>query len=242
MLMMLSTGISAQDDGYTMDNMYVIDDGMLWIPVETTLIGKPFTQAWEAGSKAYYQWQDNGLGLLNVHAAWGTYKPASLPQSVWQPDSVARSAIEQRFPDQHATLLRMDTRTRMRRYLQAIEQNPQDLDAHLQAGIISAKAGDVEEAKKFFATVLAAEPGNAVALNNRGNLQFMAGKYQGAITDYQAAAKADPQDALIWINQARTYRALKDTEQARAAFLKAQAIDPEIRKQYRTMAVELLGH
>ena len=241
MLMMLSTGISADSDGYTMENMYVIHDDVLWIPVEATLIGKSFTKAWESGSETYYKWQEKGLTILNVHEAWGTYKPASLPLSEWRPAAISRKAIEEQFPDQHATLLRMISRTRMRRYLQAIETNPQDMNAQLQAGIISARAGDVAEAAKFFETILGTDPDNAMALNNRGNLMFMQEKYQDAVNDYQAAAKADPQDALIWVNLAKSYKALKDLDKASTAFTMAQEVDSSITKRYRTMAIELGG-
>lgn len=242
MLMMLSTGISADSDGYTMDNMYVSHDDVLWIPVEATLIGNSFTKAWESGAETYYKWQAQGLTILNVHEAWGTYKPASLPSSDWKPNIISRAAIEERFPDQHATLLRIVSRTRMRHYLQAIEQNPQDLAAHLQAGIISAKAGDTAEAARYFETVLTAEPANSMALNNRANLRYMEEKYQAAAGDYELAAQADPQDALIWINLAKSYKALKNMDKARRAFIKAQEIDPSLKKKYRTLSIELLGH
>lgn len=242
MLMMLSTGITADDDGYTMDNMYVIHDDVLWIPVETTLIGNSFTKAWESGADTYYKWQNKGLTVLNVHEAWGTYKPASLPASDWRPDTVNRAAIEARFPEQHSTLLRMVARTRMRSYLQTIEQNPQDMTAQLQAGIISARVGDTAAAANYFETVLAAEPGNAMALNNRGNLRYMAEKYQEAASDYESAAQADPQDAMILINLAKSYQALKSTEKAKAALVRAQELDPSLKKRYRTMAIEILGH
>jgi DNA-binding beta-propeller fold protein YncE/transglutaminase-like putative cysteine protease len=241
MLMMLSTGISAENDGYTMDNMYVIHDEVLWIPVEVTLIGKSFTKAWEVGSETFYRWKGKELNILNVHEAWGTYKPASLPATTWKAKSVSRKAIEKRFPDQHETLLRIVSRTRMRRYLQALEKNPDDAQALTQAAIISAKAGDLDAAAKFLQQVLNANPNNAVALNNRGNLRFMQSKYQDAVNDYQGAAKSDPSDAHIWVNLAKTYKALKNRKKARAAFKQAQKIDPSIRMQYRTMAIELLG-
>lgn len=239
MLMMLSTGISADDDGYTMDDMYVIHDGVLWIPVETTLIGTSFTKAWETGSETYTKWKDKGLTFLNVHEAWGTYKPASLPPSDTKLAVPSRKEIEARFPDQHATLLSIVSRTRMRRFTKAIEQNPQDLNAHLQAGIISARAGDTTEALNYFQTVLTADPINAMALNNRGNLMYMAEKYQEAINDYQAAARSDPKDASIWINLAKSYKALNDKKSAKAAFASAQKIDPTIKKRYRTLELEL---
>ncbi len=239
MLMMFSTGIPADSDNYTMDNMYVVEDGVLWVPIEVTLVGKSFTSAWEKGSETYYKWKDKGLTLLNVHDSWNTYKPASLPQYDWKPPAVKREEIEKRFPDQNATLKRIAARTRMRPFLKAIEENPNDLDAQIQAGIIAARAGDYETAEGYFSAVLAQQPDNAKVLNNRGNLRYIQDKYQDAITDYEAAAAVDPSDALIHINLAKSYMALKDLPSAAAAFRKAVAIDPAVKQQYRTMAIDL---
>lgn len=239
MLMMFSTGIPADSDNYTMDNMYVIEDGVLWVPVEVTLVGKSFTSAWEKGSESYYKWKDKGLTLLNVHDSWNTYKPASLPQYDWKPTAVKREAIEKRFPDQNATLKRIAARTRMRPYLKAIEENPNDLDAQIQAGIIAARAGDFDTAEGYFSAVLAQQPDNARVLNNRGNLRYILDKYQDAVSDYEAAAAVDPADAMIHVNLAKAYMALKDLNSASAAFKKAVEIDPAVKKQYRTMAIDL---
>lgn len=239
MLMMFSTGIAADSDGYTMDNMYVIQDGVLWVPVEVTLVGKSFTTAWEKGSETYYKWQGKDLSLLNVHDSWNTYKPASLPQYDWKPPAVKRKAIEKRFPDQNATLKRIAARTRMQPYIKAIEANPQDLDAQIQAGIIAARAGDYDTAEGYFSAVLAQQPDNAKVLNNRGNLRYMQDKYQEAVNDYETAAAVDPKDALIQINLAKSYMALKDLKSAAAAFRKAVAIDPTVKQRYRTMAIDL---
>ncbi|MBI5627147.1 MAG: hypothetical protein HY935_08145 [Nitrosomonadales bacterium] len=78
-LMMFSTGINADPDGYTMDDMYVIHEGKLWIPVEATIVGKPFIKAWELGAANYYKWKNKGLAIQDVHNSWNIFKPATLP-------------------------------------------------------------------------------------------------------------------------------------------------------------------
>ncbi len=239
MLMMFSTGIAADSDGYTMDNMYVIQDGVLWVPVEVTLVGKSFTTAWEKGSETYYKWQGKDLSLLNVHDSWNTYKPASLPQYDWKPPAVKREAIDKRFPDQNATLKRIAARTRMQPFVKAIEANPDDLDAQIQAGIIAARTGDYPTAEGYFSAVLAQQPDNAKVLNNRGNLRYIQDKYQEAVSDYETAAAVDPSDALIQVNLAKTFMALKDLKSAAAAFKKAVEIDPTVKQRFRTMAIDL---
>ncbi len=241
LLMMFATGISADPDGYTMNDMYVIHDGMLWIPVETTVVGKPFIKAWELGAANYYKWKGKGLAILDVHSAWNTYKPATLPNSSLKTMDIASGAIEKKFPGDFLSMLKISSQTKTRRYLQAIQKNPADMDAHLQMGIILAKIGDRKEATKYFDKVLVAEPKNAAALNNRGNVFMLDGKYPDAQKAYLAASQASPDDPYVWVNLAKSYKAVNDTKKAKAAFIKAQKLDPSVKEQYKALALELLN-
>ncbi|MBU0622229.1 MAG: hypothetical protein KJ795_10295 [Gammaproteobacteria bacterium] len=241
MLMMFSTGIAADDDGYTMDNMYVIHEDTLWIPVETTLVGSAFIKAWEKGAATYYKWKDNGLTVLDVHKSWETFKPASLPASTLKQSEISRAEIEKKFPGDHMSVLKISSQTKTRRYLNAIKENPNDVDSHLQMGIILAKAGDRKEAMKYFDKVLVIQPKNAAAMNNRGNIFMIEDKYKEAQQAYLAATKITPKDAHVWVNLARAYKATKDIKNAKAAFIKAQKLDPAVKKEHRALGLELLN-
>ena len=99
MFLMFATGVEAQSDGYTMNDMYVAHDGMLWIPVEATVVGKSFVKAWESGAAAYYREKAKGaLSVFDVHEAWAKFKPASLPDDNWKATAVTRDGIETTFP------------------------------------------------------------------------------------------------------------------------------------------------
>ena len=241
LLMMFSTGISADADGYTMNDLYVIHDGMLWIPVEATVVGKPFITAWELGAANYYKWKGKGLAILDVHNAWNTYKPATLPNSTLKSMDIPAGAIEKKFPGDFISMLKISSQTKTRRYLQAIQKNPGDMEAHLQMGIILAKIGDREEAMKYFDKVLSTEPRNAAALNNRGNIFMLKEKYPEAQKAYLAASQADPKDAYVWVNLAKSYKAVNNTQKAKAAFIKAQKLDQSVKEKYKALALELLN-
>jgi tetratricopeptide (TPR) repeat protein len=241
MFMMFSTGIAADEDGYTMDKMYVIYEDTLWIPVETTLVGSAFVKAWEKGAAAYYKWKDKGLTILDVHTAWETFKPASLPVSNAKQVDISRAEIEKKFPSDHMSVLKISSQTKTRRYLNAIKKDPADVDAHLQMGIILAKARDLKEAMKYFDKVLSLQPKNAAALNNRGNIFMIYDQYQEAQKAYVAATQITPQDAELWVNLARAYKATGDTKKAKSAFVKAQTIDPEVKEVHRALGLELLN-
>jgi DNA-binding beta-propeller fold protein YncE/tetratricopeptide (TPR) repeat protein len=241
MLMMFSTGIAAEPDGYNMNNLYVIYEDMLWIPVETTLVGNSFINAWEKGSATYYKFKDKGLTILDVHRGWEKYKPASLPDSEWKPTGLTRAAIDKKFPGDNMSVLKISSQVRTRRYLEGLKLNPSDVDANLQLGIIMAKLGDHDEAMKYFDKVISLDSKHAGAMNNRGNLFMIGDKYPEAQKAYLAASQASPKDAQIWVNLARAYTRTGETKKAKAAFVKAQGIDSKVKEQYRALGLELLN-
>ncbi len=239
MFMMFSTGVLAEEDGYTMDDMYVIYDDMLWIPVETTVVGSPFVKAWELGAAKYYKWKDKGLTILNIQHEWETYKPASLAESKWKPGEVSKESIDKKFPNEISSMLKISSQTKTRLYRQQIEKNPGDVNAHLQIGIILAKLGDRQEAMKYFDKTISLQPGNAAALNNRGNLLMIDDKYEDAQKAYREATRVSPDDPEIWINLTRAHKAVNEIKDAQAAFIEAQRLDPGIKKKYKALGLEL---
>lgn len=240
--MMFSTGIPADTDNYTMNNMYVIYEGTLWIPVETTVVGKPFTKAWELGAAAYYKWKDNGLVILDVHEAWGKFKPATLPEdNSWKPAGKSRDSVEKAFPGDLTSVLKISSQTKTRRYLQAIQKNPSDMDAYLQVGIILAKSGDRNEAMKYFQRVLESNPKDPAALNNQGNLFMLAEEYQDAQKSYLEASRADPKDPEILVNLAKAYKAGGNVAKAKETFIAAKQMDPTVVERNKALSLELLN-
>lgn len=241
MFMMFSTGIDAGTDAYTNNDLYVIYNGKLWIPVETTIVGSSFIKAWELGAKNYYQWQNKGLTLLDVHASWGTFKPATLPESTQVAMEIGTRQIEAKFPRDLLSVLKISSQTKNRTYMQALEKNPADMNAHLQAAIVLARMGDRSEAMKYLDKIIAAEPKNAAALNNRGNIFMMDEDYASAQKSYQAATQAAPEDAEVWVNLAKSYKAVNNMKKAKEAFVSAQKIDATIKNKYKALGLELLN-
>lgn len=239
MFMMFSTGVNADEDGYTMDDMYVIYEDKLWIPVETTVVGSSFVKAWELGAANYYKWKDKGLSILDIQHAWETFKPASLPESRWRPGEVNKDEVNKKFPTEFSSMLKISAQTKTRNYRRLIEKNPGDVDAHLQIGIALAKMGDRTEAMKYFDKVIALQPNNAAALNNRGNLFMIDDKYTEAQKAYRDAAQVNPDDPYIWINLAKAHKAVGEIKEAKEAFMKAQNLDVGVKKKYKALSLEL---
>lgn len=241
MLMMFSTAIEAEADADTMGGMMIVHDGQLWIPVETTLVGSSFMKAWEAGSKAYYEWEGKGLTTLDIREAWGRFKPASLPAVNWQIGPVKRADIDSKFDNEYKTVKRIRLGSLTKKYVKALSADPNDVSSMLQLGIIYAKEDEPAEAIKIFERAMAAKPDDPSVLNNLGNVLFMEKRYGDAKRMYERATQLQPDDPLIWVNLARCYLRLEAREPAKEAFKKALELDPEISNKFRAMALEFMG-
>ncbi len=239
MLMMFDAGVAADEDSETMDELFVIHDGRMWVPVETTLVGADFMKAWQQGSQTYYQAvKDNTLSLINLRQAWQKFKPASLPASSWRPKNV--DLTDKKFVDELAKLKKIALTLRSQQYFVRLKKDPADVQAQVQIGILYGKAGELDAAKKAFGKVLTTDTKNSDALNNFGNIYFLEKDYQAAAKMYQQAAELSPDDALVHVNLARSYLLSGERDKAIEIFNKAKELDPGVSRKYRSLSLELV--
>lgn len=71
----------------------------------------------------------------------------------------------------------------------------------IEYGVSMALAGERDEARSAFLSVLSEEPTHAGALNNLGNLHLASGELSVALAFYDKAAGSDPGDAGILLNR-----------------------------------------
>jgi Tfp pilus assembly protein PilF len=211
------------------------------VPVEVTLVGNSFIKAWEKGVENYRTWWEGpGLYLLDLRKAWQRFKPASLRSIDWRVQFISKDRIEQAY-DEYRVLTKMNLSHRTKRYVKALKENPEDVDAMHQIAIIYAQAGQPEDAVKLFEKAMTIRPRDAALVNDVGNVYFLEGDYANACQFYDAASKFDSADAHILVNLARCYMKLDKKEEARKAFGEAYLLEPEVSKLYRAMALDLLG-
>jgi len=83
-----------------------------------------------------------------------------------------------------------------------------------------------ELARSLYRQVVEAEPENTSALLDLGAYSFNKGDFSGAIQSFQKAAAADPASAAAYYNLSQTYSESYMFDEQKAAFRKAQDIDP----------------
>lgn len=244
LFLMFKTGLTQADRGLIslQDELLVIRDGEVWIPVEATLIATSFTEAWAEGARKYQEAAKAGkVNVVSLRKAWEKYQPATLapaPQSV---DVPGGERVIRLIAREQNLLLGRRLEREVMPYRRALAANPKDVDARLQIGTIYARNGVNDVAQKEFETILSQEPRHVSALNNRGNLYFVQGDFERALDAYRTAEEVDPGDGGIRINAALAYYRLGKLPEARTKFKEATQLNASLATQYGGFA-KLLGN
>jgi Tfp pilus assembly protein PilF len=109
---------------------------------------------------------------------------------------------------------------------QAIELQPDYVDALVNLGIVRAGRGDAEAAGTLFQRAVDADPDHANALSNLGTYHLQRGAFQEAVTVLTHAAAAAPGRADVVAGLAAAYLQLGNAVEARRYARQALALDP----------------
>ena len=114
-------------------------------------------------------------------------------------------------------------------YLKLGTGAPQNLaTAHLNRANIYAQRRKYEQALKDYASAIALDPLNPLALYNRGNAYFDTQQYELAIQDFTRAVELDGGFALAYLNRGIAYEHRGDMRAAAEDYRRAVALDPSL--------------
>jgi DNA-binding beta-propeller fold protein YncE len=207
----------------------VAHEGTYWVPVEATMVGRPFQEAVRKAAYSYKAEDARGkVAVIDVRRAWERFEPATMPASDWNAEVPPVEARAKRFEDEADTMIAERYKYLQERFAAELRVKPDDVDARLELGMVEFQAGKKEAALAQFNQILAKDPKNAAALNNVGNVSFHDGDYAAAEKKYLEASAADPEDPSIWLNLVRAAIKLKDKEKALEYGGKAKALQAKL--------------
>jgi tetratricopeptide (TPR) repeat protein/DNA-binding beta-propeller fold protein YncE len=244
LFLMFRTGLKEADRGLIslQDELLVIRDGEVWIPVEATLLATSFTEAWAEGARKYQEAaKANKVNVVSLRKAWEKYPPATLAPAPQAVDVPTGERVTRLIEREQSLLLARRLEREVMPYRRALAANPKDAEARLQIGTIYARNGVNDVAQKEFEAILSQEPRHVSALNNRGNLYFASGDFERALDAYRTAEEVDPGDGGIRINAALAYYRLGKLPEARTKFKEATQLNASLATQYGSFA-KLLGN
>ena len=208
--------------------------GQVWIPVEATLVGDSFLDAWRAGARRYREWRARGVDNLYVAGeAWETYQSVTLAANNWEPQLPALSAVEAAFVLDRDELVRRAIDEEATVVRDALRRNPDDLRLNNQLGAIMARFSEYDSAIEQFFRTLDLDGQYVPALANIGNVYFLQRRFSDALFYYQEVAGLRERWPPSQLNLAKAYYELENYELADSYYAAAVSLNPRYRERYR---------
>lgn len=107
----------------------------------------------------------------------------------------------------------------------ALQVDPQSVEARIGLGRLALMRNEKELGEKYLDEVLFTQPTNAEALALKGISRMQDEDWQGAVSFLEKARKSDPDLAMVYFNLARSYRKLRNLEEAEKYARKAIELD-----------------
>ena len=92
----------------------------------------------------------------------------------------------------------------------------------LQKGVEAHKAGNSEEADRYYTAILKANPKHPDANHNMGVLAVGLGKVEAALPFFKSALKINPKIAQFWLSYIDSLIKLDRTDDAKASLYQAK--------------------
>ncbi len=220
----------------------IIHDEKVWIPIETTLLGKnAFLSAWKAAAKRYYQelTAGNFPEIVPLSDARAVYVPADYHPPGFTEIPQGTEEMLSEYNEQIAQLLvviKKEIITEMEnRYL----TEPDNVFVKNKYATLLAQTGGEVKAEKIYLEALELSPNSPIILNNLGNLYFLQGLGDKAAEYYELAWKKDNSDPEILINLTKAELLRGNKNKATEYFQQAIQINPKLDSDYTTLKLQL---
>jgi tetratricopeptide (TPR) repeat protein len=239
LFMMFNTGLSvAQRSQISLDDdLLVLRDGKVWVPVEATMIGQSFAEAWAEGARKYHKYEaSHQLKVTTLAQAWQQYKPVTLKPAAYALTVPPSSSVAPMVTREKNILLEKTLDRMVSPYRAMASVDPSNIKARMQIAIIYARYGLYEKAEHVLDEIQKIEPNNSAVHNNRGNIYFSKGDYERALENYSYAEKLDSNDAGIKMNLSMAYYKQGNLQKASEEYQEAKVVDASVSKKYAAYA------
>lgn len=231
--MAFDLGMRPEDARATFANpkSLIIRDNETWIPVEITLVRKGFTEAWRSGA---VDWQMNNAkgaaAFMIVRDAWQEYRPVSASRVMKEPV---------RLPDGEATFkaytaelnrfLGIDLKPRIADLQQELKTDRTNVRLLNKLGVLYARYGMLTDARVQFEAAMRAggSAASTSVLVNLGNVSYLSGKFDDAVSYYNRALEKSPNAAGALRGLALASYEAGDTKSVDSALDRLKTADPE---------------
>lgn len=239
LFMAFATGLSEDElrGSFSRPEDFIVRDGEVWIPVETTVLQDGFLEAWEIGARQWREHEPRGQAeLIPVEGAWELYEPVGFDVGDRGPiDTPDSATIRETYQEVIDSFVSREIRPQVARLESRIASSGGDPRFINRLGVLYARYEMTDEARTQFRRALEEEP-QVGALVNLGNLEYLAENYQAALDYYEEARGLAPERREVLLGLARTQHELENYEPAGRAYAALEEVAPELASRFEYLA------
>ena len=210
----------------------IVWDGVVWLPLEVTVFGGKFLDAWQMGAK---EWRENvakqQAALYPVHEAWKEYESVGFASGTFQVSVPPRDKVSVAYQQEVETFVEREISMEVAKLQAEIQKQPDAVQAMNRLGVLYAKYGLLDRAERQFSEVLQKEE-YAPTLMNLGNISFLRKDMTRAKDYYERAYAKKPDDPKVVLNVARVNHEMENYGIVRELYAKLKTLDSTLADQF----------
>ena len=222
---------------------FIFTGPQAWVPLRVALLREGFLQAWRGGVRLIASGKPTEGTmpgeLYQVSQAWQRYPPAGVPDVLPTADKLAEEQLRATFESVLELIVAREITPRVERLRASFGPDGGSGRQRNYLGVTFARYGMYEDALAEFRAAL--ELGHRAALVNIGNIAFLTGDYEAAVSWYEQAIERSPRDPIAIIGLARSYYELDRFDEADRYFRMATAIQPDLSDRYVYLSARVSG-
>ena len=231
-LPMFNTGVSEERAHEISRNpdLYVVIEGKVWVPVETTIWGKSFTEAWHSAADRYRRTPEHQKEVIVIRDAWETYSPVTPEETGWIPDLPPVDEVEAMVFRDFESIYQEKIDHIKKNHVDLLAISVDDHRSHNKLGVVYGREILFEEALAAFKKALEAKPDFLSARANLAFAHYKLKQYEKSLAEFEKVLEEKPDSAKIHYNIGMINYIQRRYDQADEGFAIAVQLDPRYEK------------
>jgi len=229
----LDLGPEEARNSFSRPDELIFRGGKAWVPVEVTKTKEGFLEAWEAGSREWRENIKNAQAVLYpIHKAWEMYEPVGLPGEASEIAKPPIDMIMEKYEEELTAFIDREIFPKVAEIQIEIGENEWSSKAVNKLGILYAKYGLFDRAEKEFDRILGRDKEYVPALVNAGNICYKKKNPEKALSYYERAYDANPDNPTVLLCVARAHHELENYGFSEKAYTRLRTIDPALAMKF----------
>ena len=210
----------------------IFQNGKAWVPIEITLREGGFMKAWELGAKEWRENQaKNTARFYSIPESWKVYPPVGYSGTTADIKIPSDTAISAAYKKEVQGFVDSEMGEQEALLKSEIEKSTNKEKPMNSLAVLYGRFGMYSESEKIFKDILATDE-YLPALVNLGNIYFVRGDMDTALSYYQRAYKKAPTNATVLLCVARANHAEENYASAKKAYDELKAQDPALAQRF----------